>query len=842
MPEFPHLPLPKKITASYKHKKLKIEKIIAEETQHNLDNRKAHGRGLKSDANKLRDDWFAELDARQNLGLPDLPNSEIIPIFLKIDMMLFDPESLYSFGIEVIAEDEDGFIIGASIDNFKSLKEKIDKFINNNGKFRDKAAQLWEIITGNQWRLDYILSDDLRSRWDQIADNDDMLVDVSMACYIKIPKAPAWNKKKSNKYNEDAYTRWMERKMLIETHRDELEAERQDQFRKFIEDLGGQVVTSFVSYDDSFGCRLRLSGLALKDLVTNYQYLFDVTEFDNLTYIHPETGDESILELNYLAPEDNSPTICVIDSGIQENHLMIADAIDTALSVSYVPGDNSVADMVNGGGHGTKVAGAILFGNIIPKQGVHQHEFWIQNARILNDHKWLPEQLYPPELMRKVFKDFSKTRLFNLSVNASRPCKTIHMSEWATAIDQLSVENNILFIVSAGNINSTNIVANNPGISEHLQEGRNYPEFLLANSSRISNPAQSCFALTVGSVCPNKFEDDFQISFAEKDGPSSLSRTGPGLWRMIKPDIVEYGGDYIREKSENPLITTNAMCSVEVVKTTFNGTNAVGHDLGTSFAAPKVSNIAGSIIREVPGASANLIRCLVAQGARMPENIFRSPSVDNVRMYGYGIANKVRSTQNSLKRITLTAEGEIAARNAEIYTLQIPEELRGVADEYDFLIEVSMAYMARPRRTRRRTRSYLSTWVDWQSSKFDESFKQFKSRVTKYTEGEEFEEEVEDAKSIQWCIRENIGWGPVKGLRRQDSSLQKDWTVIKAFKMPEEFSLAVVGHQGWEKDIYATVPYSLVVSFEVLNAEIDVYNPIRILNRIEIEQEVEGLL
>jgi hypothetical protein len=78
----------------------------------------------------------------------------------------------------------------------------------------------------------------------------------------------------------------------------------------------------------------------------------------------------------------------------------------------------------------------------------------------------------------------------------------------------------------------------------------------------------------------------------------------------------------------------------------------------------------------------------------------------------------------------------------------------------------------------------------------------------------------------------------VKGLRRQDSSLQKDWLVAKSYNLPEEFSIAVIGHKGWEKDITDEVPYSIAVSFEVLNAEIDVYNLIRIENEIEIEQQI----
>lgn len=363
---------------------------------------------------------------------------------------------------------------------------------------------------------------------------------------------------------------------------------------------------------------------------------------------------------------------------------------------------------------------------------------------------------------------------------------------------------------------------------------------MLRKASRIANPGQSCFSLTVGSVSRTKYEDDDRESIAAEDEPSSFTRTGPGIWNMIKPDVVEYGGDYIREKNPAPLLSLEPSSAIEVVKTTTDGSNAIGFDVGTSFAAPKVSHIAGQILNEIPSASANLIRTLIAQSARHPHGIFRNPSLNNIRTYGYGIPDKIRATQNYEERITLTSESTIAARQAEIYTIQIPGELRGVADEYDILIEVSLAFTARPRRTRRKTRSYLSTWVDWQSSKLEETYNHFKGRVSEYSEGDEIDDEQEEGGSIQWQIRENPNWGPVRGLRRQDSSLQKDWVILKPYTIPEEFSIAVIGHQGWEKDIRAEVPYALAVSFEVLGAELNVYNLIAIENEIELQQEIKS--
>lgn len=79
-----------------------------------------------------------------------------IPLFLRIDPGSELIESLKTFGIEIIGELENGFIIGASADTFMSdLAAKIDMFANCG---HDNVAALWEIVRGKSWRPEHILS------------------------------------------------------------------------------------------------------------------------------------------------------------------------------------------------------------------------------------------------------------------------------------------------------------------------------------------------------------------------------------------------------------------------------------------------------------------------------------------------------------------------------------------------------------------------------------------------------------------------------------------------------------------------------------------------------------
>ena len=56
--------------------------------------------------------------------------------------------------------------------------------------------------------------------------------------------------------------------------------------------------------------------------------------------------------------------------------------------------------------------------------------------------------------------------------------------------------------------------------------------------------------------------------------------------------------------------------------------------------------------------------------------------------------------------------------------------MRQPADEFHVLIEITLSFSARPRRTRRKLSRYLSTWVDWWSSRLGEPMDDFRKAAT----------------------------------------------------------------------------------------------------------------
>ena len=404
-------------------------------------------------------------------------------------------------------------------------------------------------------------------------------------------------------------------------------------------------------------------------------------------------------------------------------------------------------------------------------------------------------------------------------------------------------------------------------MKDHLDAGRRYPKYLYEDSARVANPAQSLQALTVGSISYGAFEDGAWGSFGRQDGwPSAFSRSGPGIWNVIKPEVVEYGGDDSRT-SNDPVDVRDggiaAACPELVRSTMFPPGPAYDRDaVGTSFAAPKVARIAAQLQAVLPKEPALLYRALIVQSARWPEwaealltQIRQTADPEGrkalikkvsriVRCLGYGLPDMIRATTNTDHRTTFITSGQVSIRplEAHIYQVPSPEALRGAGDEYDIRIEVTLSYVAQPRRTRRHLRRYLSTWVDWKSSRLGDSVTSFRVRALKEAQ---VGDNPQPGSTLPWVLQEKSDDGFIRDTKRNNGTVQKDWAVVKSHALPKDFCIAVVGHEGWSRDPDSTASYSLAVTFEILGQEIAIYDVLRTavieLQELEAEAGIEEI-
>lgn len=666
-------------------------------------------------------------------------------------------------------------------------------------------------------------------------------------------KTVAWTKlprKKADQSDEDRVKQKADLRLADMIKAEEVWAdaaeERFGKLQVLIDCYGGTIIDGHkhsdlretrrgVIFPDSIEVRVRMTGKGFRDLVENFRHLFEVTLPPDVAYLPGSAeaeGEDADLEI--LPPDEDAPKVCVIDSGIEEGHRWLDPAIDKASSRCFLPErePDDVADYVFPRGHGTRVAGAVLYPREVPKAGEFQPIAWIQNARVLDDENHLPVTLPAECYLTDVVSHFGvgdgATKIFNHSISESKPCESRRMCSWAAKIDDLVHRHDLLFVQISGNIGTNDIFAS-------LQGGDNHPAQLLQDNAKVASPGQSLHALTVGSVSHAIVYDSQRQSFARHlDFPSAFTRTGYSpLWNIVKPEVVEYGGDRLRETPLSRSMPTTHETATELIASSFHGAPAISSDdVGTSFAAPKVAHIAAHIQQLFPHASPQLYRALIVQSARWPEWTENDADADEVlRLIGYGIPSLERATTNAAHRITLiTADAkEIWSKQYHLYSIPIPEEIRRAALEVPIRIDVTLAYTACPRRTRSRRTGYLETWLDWRSICRGEPLSNFKNRM-----------QGGDSRSypgIPWKIHQSGQYGDVE-INRNQGSIQKDWAVIESNQLPEDFAIAVRAHVGWNhKEGGGLARYCLAVSFEALDSELPIYSAIETAVRAESSTE-----
>ena len=775
------------------------------------------------------------------------------------------------FQFEIVAEQEEGYVIVASEDiqlsAFRTLAQGFAVTVHG-------SATIAEVHTlfddPNQTdRLSRILSEHLMALWQNIDEEQIYIVDIGISCAgtQEIPPRPVRGKRATDAQWAAKELEWSEKRSSAYNEWDDIKIEREDSIQRFAEFYKAEILhlTDSADFDagvlpDSFTVRLKISGRGMKDFVLNYPYIFEVVEPEDIVLPQNQNQQDvqSAIAVTPIPPDADAPAVCVIDSGIQEAHVLLQPGIDQATSHCFLPGiaATAIADEVAPGGHGTRVAGAVLYGEDVPVAGTPQLPFWIQNARVLDAQNAMPVELFPPEALRKVVERFNngprQTRIFNHSINSRSYCRTRYMSSWAAEIDQVCNERDVLIVQSAGNLPLQGMP---PflGIADHLNAGRDYPSYLEENVARIANPGQSLQALTVGSIAYAAAEQGAWRTFATQPAaPSAFSRSGPGIWNVIKPEVVEYGGDAVRTNNEPLDIQVGGVVPAacpNLIRSTLHGPGpgADRDTAGTSFAAPKVARIAAQIQRILPEEPALLYRALIVQSAQWPEwaedllSRLRNPQPGTTpaekqalyaaassafRCLGFGVPDEARATENTDHRTTLITSGEIQIHAGEchVYQVPIPPELRQQADEFDIRIDVTLSYVAQPRRTRRNLRRYLSTWVDWKASKLGEGLHDFRVRAMKDTENGET---PLPGSTLPWVLHDKRQDGLIRDFKRNSGTVQKDWAVVRSNSLPDHFCIAVVGHQGWSHDPDSTARYVLAVTFEILGGEITIYEPLR---------------
>jgi len=550
---------------------------------------------------------------------------------------------------------------------------------------------------------------------------------------------------------------------------------------------------------------------------------------------------------------DDLVGVVVVDSGVMQSHPLLGPALGDAQvfpdrTTDRIHGGAEDGDEVSGG-HGTAVAGIAVYSDV--GKCIEARAFTpsarLFSARVTdNQNQFDEDELAEHQLQSAVeyfLNNYPAARIFNISLGDEELvcADSGYQFRLAAVIDELAYQHRdreVLFIVSAGNYHPHDLTS-----EQILQQ---YPSYLLSTAARVINPATSALALTVGGLSYGRgtemqearATDTDRLVAGQRGWPSPFTRVGWGLDAAVKPEVVDYAGDKVFERGRIPDQVRHAGLPTTARNFAPPDGRLFRTVSGTSFAAPRVSNLCARLFREFPQASANLIRALVAASAGVPENRPETltgldPWDDSMlRIYGYGQPDFERARWSAQNSVILLDDNIIDIDQFRLYRLPpIPEDFLHRAGRRS--LSICLAFDPPTRHTR--CDSYLGAVVE---------FRLFRNTTTEAIAAalrERRELAPDEVLENLDNIRDEDGL-PIKidlqpgSNKRKKSTLQKGTRRISRGGRWQydggELILAVICQRRWAPATIESQRYAVVVSLEHSDPEIELYNRVRQQARI----------
>ena len=550
--------------------------------------------------------------------------------------------------------------------------------------------------------------------------------------------------------------------------------------------------------------------------------------------------------------------VLILDSGVMQQHPLLGPALGDAQVFpdrlrEHVTGSGEDGDEKTGG-HGTAVGGIAIYHDISECIATRTFTPTAQlfSARVTDsNNEYDEDELLEHQLdlaINYFLENYPTVKVINISLGDQ---KLVYMDgsyqfRLAAAIDELAYKHRdreIVFVISAGNFFPTEM--------EEEDVLREYPAYLLkSDGARVISPATAALTITVGGLSYGPGRDRHQyhdrgterLVAGEKDWPSPFTRIGPGVDGAVKPELVDYAGDLRFERGR---ILTNRLPDYAGVPTTAKNFAPPDGRLfrtvaGTSFAAPRVANLAARLFREFPTASSNLIRALIADSARLPTN--RPPAFsekdgwekDLLRVYGYGQPDFTRARWSDTNETLLMTDGLIDLDSFQIFTLpSLPEEfLTAKGSGY---ICVTLAFDPPTRHTR--GDSYLGVTMEFDLFR-NVSPENIADALRVWDREEKENWEDSDIPALKHIKSNEIDLKPGKNLRKC-GTLQKG--LLRVSKASWRYDgnplyLAVICQRRWALAETTNQRFAVVVSLLHENSEVNIYE--RVSQQTQISQRV----
>lgn len=505
------------------------------------------------------------------------------------------------------------------------------------------------------------------------------------------------------------------------------QSDAEQHVRSIVELMGGKVTSKCIINEIAYhGLAAQLPPERIEELISSDWNEIELAKTNQIMFFRPIAqmfdidnhqhqgfiGDDVTPE----TPISSEPVVALFDGLPVENHQLLKNRL-----IIDDPDDYTSSYPVQDRIHGTEMASLIEHGDLNDSASTPVSRALY--VRPILKPSFMKESFPEGELIVDVInraiirmKDGEghdnpaapSVKIVNLSIGDSQRQYLNSISPLARLLDWLSWKYQLLFIISSGNnMNPVVIQNDNATFKNSTIEERTHmlvDEVKRNNRNlRLFSPSESINALTIGSLFADSFSNDDTLRgvYPVIDNiPHPISAVGPGISRMIKPEILVPGGrlrvDGLLDDGTiywNQFLNNGPGCRVAYPRSS-QPTRGEGYAVGTSVSAALTSHAAHHLYDSLESVfldngeednleqyAALLIKAMLVHGADwsvLDDAMSEYYKVDKqhaARWFGYGVPNFEKVQSCTKNRVTTIGFGELKNGHAHEFYLPIPLNL-----------------------------------------------------------------------------------------------------------------------------------------------------------------------